>query len=87
VDFENIGFGAGQAENLVSEIDRCLTTPIEDWRFLAAFGVRHLGRGDSKALLAAVGGLDKLWPLDWEKIASRSGTLVFLMGARFMLAR
>ncbi|MBU2772454.1 DNA ligase [Acidithiobacillus ferrooxidans] len=59
-DFEGMGFGPGQAENLEREMERCMSTPVEDWRFLAAFGIRYLGRGDSKALLRAIGGLDAL---------------------------
>ncbi|WP_455233316.1 helix-hairpin-helix domain-containing protein [Geopseudomonas aromaticivorans] len=46
-----IGFGPGQSANLVRELDRSRRQEIEDWRFLAAFGVRHLGRGDSRRLL------------------------------------
>ncbi len=72
-DFEGMGFGPGQAENLEAEINRCLNTAIEDWRFLAAFGLRYLGRGDSKTLLTAVGGLDGLLPLDPERIMAVDG--------------
>lgn len=46
------GFGAGQASNLIDELGRSQTTAINDWRFLAAFGIHHLGRGDSKKILA-----------------------------------
>ncbi|MBN6741405.1 NAD-dependent DNA ligase [Acidithiobacillus sp. MC6.1] len=72
-DFICMGFGPGQAVNLQAEIDRCVKTPIEDWRFLAAFGIRHLGRGDSRHLLAAIGGLDALAGLSWETIAAVDG--------------
>jgi DNA ligase (NAD+) len=50
-DFENMGFGPGQAANLVSELSESLTRPVDDFRILAAMGVPHLGRGDSKKLL------------------------------------
>ena len=51
--FEEIGFGAKQATNLVAQLKRSRTEEVEDWRFLAAFGIQHLGRGDSRKLLKA----------------------------------
>ncbi|MHB8365524.1 MAG: BRCT domain-containing protein [Acidithiobacillus sp.] len=59
--------------NLEQEIERCKSTPVEDWRFLAAFGIRHLGRGDSKALLKAVGGLDALKDITPARIMAVDG--------------
>lgn len=53
-DFRRIGFGPGQSANLVRELKRSREEAIEDWRFLAAFGIRHLGRGDSRRLLLAI---------------------------------
>ncbi len=50
-DFEAMGFGAKQASNLVEQLVRSRTEVVEDWRFLAAFGISHLGRGDSRKLL------------------------------------
>ena len=50
-DFIKIGFGPVQAKNLVEAIDISQTTPVEDWRFLAAFGIPSLGKGDSRKLL------------------------------------
>lgn len=50
-DFEKMGFGAKQATNLVEQLTRSRTEAVEDWRFLAAFGIHHLGRGDSRKLL------------------------------------
>ena len=49
--FEGMGFGAKQATNLVEQLVRSRTEAVEDWRFLAAFGIHHLGRGDSRKLL------------------------------------
>lgn len=49
--FQMMGFGPGQAANLVRELERSMQQEVEDWRFLAAFGIRHLGRGDSRKLL------------------------------------
>lgn len=43
-----MGFGPGQAANLVSELGESQTRPVDDFRILAAMGVPHLGRGDSK---------------------------------------
>ncbi|TVQ30776.1 MAG: hypothetical protein EA370_13450 [Wenzhouxiangella sp.] len=48
-----LGFGLGQSANLRRELDRSLSEPIPDWRWLAAAGIRQLGRGDSRRLLAA----------------------------------
>jgi DNA ligase (NAD+) len=48
-----MGFGAKQASNLVEQLSRSRTEAVEDWRFLAAFGINHLGRGDSRKLLRA----------------------------------
>lgn len=52
-DFEKLGFGPGQARNLRRELGRSLSESIPDWRWLGAAGIRHLGRGDSRRLLAA----------------------------------
>jgi DNA ligase (NAD+) len=51
--FEEMGFGAKQATNLVAQLKRSRTEEVEDWRFLAAFGIEHVGRGDSRKLLKA----------------------------------
>jgi DNA ligase (NAD+) len=72
-DFEDMGFGPGQALNLEQEMERCKNTQVEDWRFLAAFGIRYLGRGDSKVLLKAVGGLDALNGITPEQIMAVDG--------------
>jgi len=50
-DFVSMGFGPQQSANLVRELRRSQRQRIHDWRFLAAFGIRHLGRGDSRKLL------------------------------------
>ncbi|MGB1309628.1 MAG: helix-hairpin-helix domain-containing protein [Leucothrix sp.] len=50
-NFEAMGFGAKQATNLVEQLTRSKAEAVEDWRFLAAFGIEHLGRGDSRKLL------------------------------------
>jgi DNA ligase (NAD+) len=53
-EFEAMGFGPGQALNLFAELTNARTRPVEDFRVLAAMGVSHLGRGDSKKLLKIV---------------------------------
>ncbi|GAB4270019.1 MAG: NAD-dependent DNA ligase LigA [Methylomicrobium sp.] len=51
-EFETMGFGPKQSQNLVDQLQRSLTEPIEDWRFLAAFGVFRMGLGNCEKLLA-----------------------------------
>ena len=51
-DFENMGFGPVQSANLFQALTVSRTKPVEDWRFLAAFGIADLGKGDSRKLLA-----------------------------------
>lgn len=46
-----MGFGQGEARRLVEELQRSKSESVEDWRFLASFGIRHLGRGDSQRFL------------------------------------
>jgi DNA ligase (NAD+) len=50
-DFESIGFGPGQSDNMVEQLSQSTGRAIEDFRLLAAIGIPHLGRGDSKKLL------------------------------------
>jgi DNA ligase (NAD+) len=51
-DFLAMGFGPLQSKNLAQAIAVSQTKPVEDWRFLAAFGISDLGTGDSRKLLA-----------------------------------
>ena len=50
-DFRKAGFGEGQSRNLRDELDQSISVQIEDWRFLAAFGIARLGKGDGRLLL------------------------------------
>jgi DNA ligase (NAD+) len=50
-DFAAIGFGPVQSENLAEALQISRTKQVEDWRFLAAFGIADLGVGDSRRLL------------------------------------
>lgn len=51
-DFVDMGFGPVQSSNLMDAIRISKTKPVEDWRFLAAFGVMDLGTADSRNLLS-----------------------------------
>jgi DNA ligase (NAD+) len=50
-DFAAIGFGPVQSKNLAGALATSRTKQVEDWRFLAAFGIADLGVGDSRRLL------------------------------------
>ncbi len=50
--FVEIGFGEKTSENLVTQLLASRSLEIEDWRFLAAFGVPRLGEGNCEKLLA-----------------------------------
>jgi DNA ligase (NAD+) len=49
--FSAIGFGPVQSKNLAEALTTSRTKSVEDWRFLAAFGISDLGVGDSRRLL------------------------------------
>jgi DNA ligase (NAD+) len=53
-DFEAAGFGPVQSANLLQALQISRSQPMADWRFLAAFGLPHLGTGDSRRLLRAI---------------------------------
>jgi DNA ligase (NAD+) len=53
-DFVDMGFGPVQSRNLAEAVEQSRTKPVEDWRFLAAFGIPDLGVGDSRKLLAHI---------------------------------
>ncbi len=71
-DFTSMGFGPVQSKNLAEAIIISRTKPVEDWRFLAAFGIADLGTGDSRKLLAHVP-LENVVALDPEAIAQIKG--------------
>nr|WP_305907210.1 helix-hairpin-helix domain-containing protein [Methylomarinum sp. Ch1-1]MDP4519943.1 helix-hairpin-helix domain-containing protein [Methylomarinum sp. Ch1-1] len=50
--FEAMGFGPKQSQNLVDQLERSRSEAIEDWRFLAAFGVFRMGLGNCEKLLS-----------------------------------
>lgn len=53
-DFIDIGLGPVQSKNLVEAKDISKSKPVEDWRFLASFGISDLGLGDSRKLLSHI---------------------------------
>lgn len=57
-DFEAAGFGPKQSQNMVAQLGRSRSEQIEDWRFLASFGVHRLGMGNCEKLLEHVRLLD-----------------------------
>lgn len=71
-DFEALGFGPKQATNMVAQLRRSLTEPIEDWRFLAAFGLFRMGMGNCERLLENVP-LVEVFQLNEEQIVQIKG--------------
>jgi DNA ligase (NAD+) len=71
-EFENMGFGPKQAENLVEQLSRSRAEKIEDWRFLAAFGVFRLGPGNCEKLLGHYR-LEEIFDLSEEQIEEVEG--------------
>ncbi|MFA5847918.1 MAG: BRCT domain-containing protein [Thermodesulfovibrionales bacterium] len=69
-DFKGFGFGDKQSQNLVSELLRSRREPLEDWRFLAAFGVHRLGFANCEHLLQHVR-LDNIFKLTEEDIVHK----------------
>ncbi len=71
-DFADMGFGPVQSKNLAEAITLSRTKPVEDWRFLAAFGIADLGTGDSRKLLAHIP-LENVIEMDRTAIARIKG--------------
>lgn len=71
-DFIRIGFGPVQSKNLAQAITTSRTKRVEDWRFLAAFGIPDLGVGDSRRLLQHVE-LEGLLKISSQVIAGING--------------
>lgn len=70
--FGKVGISPGIAANLVSELARSRREPLEDALLLGALGLRHLGRGDSRKLLAVVP-IDRLETLTVEQLQAIPG--------------
>lgn len=54
IDFRECGFGDKTSTNMVNQLSRSRTEALEDWRFLAAFGVFRMGTGNCERLLQHV---------------------------------
>ena len=65
-------FGPKQAQNMVAQLQRSRLSPIEDWRFLAAFGIYRMGMGNCEKLLS-VHPLDRVFTLTREEIIAIRG--------------
>lgn len=70
--FEDLGFGPKQSENMVGQLQRSLSEPIEDWRFLAAFGIFRMGVGNCEKLLENYP-LVQIFSLREEEISAING--------------
>jgi len=68
----SFGFGDKTSENLLKQLERSKTEEIEDWRFLAAFGVHRLGQGNCENLLRSYP-LEEVFNLDEESIIAIDG--------------
>ncbi len=71
-DFVALGFGPKQAENMVAQLQRSQTELIEDWRFLAAFGIYRMGMGNCEKLLSFFP-LERVFTLTREDVVSIKG--------------
>ncbi|MFV1976287.1 MAG: BRCT domain-containing protein [Candidatus Scalindua sp.] len=65
-------FGPVQSKNMRDQLNRSRLDPIEDWRFLASFGVFRMGGGNCEKLLCCYRLLD-VFELDESKIAEVEG--------------
>lgn len=66
---QEFGFGEKQSRNLVKELERSRTEAVEDWRFLAAFGIHRLGMANCEHLLKHVK-LDNIFDLTVNEIVT-----------------
>ncbi|MDD1612877.1 MAG: helix-hairpin-helix domain-containing protein [Methylococcaceae bacterium] len=48
---QSLGFGEKTSQNLLDQLLRSRTDPLEDWRFLGAFGIYRMGLGNCERLL------------------------------------
>jgi len=71
-DYVDMGFGPRQAENMVAQLRRSRTEQIEDWRFLAAFGVYRMGPGNCEKLLS-IHPLEDVFELTREDVMAIKG--------------
>lgn len=67
-----LGFGPGQTANLIEALQVSTKTAVEDARFLASFGIKDLGIGDSRKLLRSFP-LESLNTLKAEELVAVKG--------------
>ena len=80
-EFEAMGFGPKQSQNLQDQLLRSRTESIEDWRFLAAFGVFRMGLGNCERLLqhyplADIFGLTEAEIVNIEGFAEKTAAII-----------
>ncbi len=68
----SMGFGEKTSQNLINQLQRSRLESIEDWRFLAAFGVHRLGMGNCENLLKNYS-IDEIFNLSIASIAEIDG--------------
>jgi len=68
----SFGFGDKTSENLLKQLERSKIEEIEDWRFLAAFGVHRLGQGNCENLLRGYP-IEEVFDLDEKSIIAIDG--------------
>ncbi len=67
-----MGFGEKTSMNLINQLNRSVSEQVEDWRFLAAFGVYRMGLGNCENLLKSHH-LNDIFDLNLEQIANIDG--------------
>lgn len=67
-----MGFGEKTSMNLINQLNRSVSEQVEDWRFLAAFGVHRMGLGNCENLLK-FHYLNDIFNLNLEQIANIDG--------------
>ncbi|MEO1941242.1 MAG: BRCT domain-containing protein, partial [Candidatus Thioglobus sp.] len=70
-----MGFGDKTSENLLNQLRRSCSEEIEDWRFLAAFGIARMGMGNCENLLKYCL-IKDIFELDMLQIANIDGFAV-----------
>ena len=68
----SMGFGEKTSQNLINQLTRSRKVSIENWRFLAAFGVPRLGMGNCENLLRNYS-IEQVFDLTTEEISNIDG--------------
>ncbi|WP_416651371.1 BRCT domain-containing protein [Candidatus Pseudothioglobus sp. Uisw_086] len=68
----SMGFGEKTSHNLINQLTRSRKESIEDWRFLASFGVQRLGMGNCENLLRNYS-IEQIFHLSVEDISNIDG--------------